>query len=67
MADIIRFALSKFAFMLAFLVIGLIVSVIALARAPKPLTARIVVDALLGYFILLSIGLVLLWLQLRIS
>jgi hypothetical protein len=59
-----RIALSKFVFMFGFLLIGLIVSVIALARAPKPLTARVVVESLLGYFILLSIGLFLLWLQL---
>jgi hypothetical protein len=65
-ADIIRMALSKFAFMFGFLLIGLVVCVIALARAPKPLTARVVVESLLGYFILLSIGLFLLWFQLRI-
>ena len=64
MADVMRIALSKFVFMFGFLLIGLIVSVIALARAPKPLTARVVVESLLGYFILLSIGLFLLWLQL---
>ena len=64
MADVMRIALSKFVFMFGFLLVGLIVSVIALARAPKPLTARVVVESLLGYFILLSIGLFLLWLQL---
>jgi hypothetical protein len=43
-------------FTLTFLVIGLIASGIALLRAPKPLTAPIVVEALLAYFLLFSIS-----------
>jgi hypothetical protein len=54
MGDIIRFVLSNFT--LAFLVIGLIASAIAFARAPKPLTAPVVVEALFAYFVLFSIG-----------
>jgi hypothetical protein len=54
MAGLISFVLGNFT--LTFLVIGLIASAIALMRAPKPLTAPVVVEALLAYFLLFSIG-----------
>ena len=54
MESIIRFALSNFT--LTFVILGLVASAIALARAPKPLTAPVVVEALLSYFILFSVG-----------
>jgi hypothetical protein len=50
----IRFVLSNFT--LTFLIVGLIASGIALLRAPKPLTAPVVVEALFTYFLLFSIG-----------
>jgi len=53
-ADTIRFVLSNFT--LSFMVLGLIVSLISLLRAPKPLTAPVVVEALFAYFLLFSIG-----------
>jgi hypothetical protein len=54
MADLIRFALSDFT--LTFLAVGLIASGVALMRAPRPLTAPAVVEALFAYFLLFSIG-----------
>jgi hypothetical protein len=54
MADVIRLALSNFT--LTFLVIGLIVSLISLLRARKPLTAPVIIEALFSYFLLFSIG-----------
>jgi hypothetical protein len=54
MADLIRFVLGNFT--LAFLLIGLVASAIALMRAPKPLTAPVVVEALFAYFLLFTIG-----------
>ncbi len=54
MADLIRFALSNFT--LTFLVIGLIASLVAIARAPKPLSGAAVCEALFNYFLLFSIG-----------
>ncbi|MGH6905938.1 MAG: DUF6790 family protein [Geminicoccaceae bacterium] len=54
MATFIRLALSNFT--LTLLVVGLIASAVALLRAPKPLTAPVVVEALLAYFLLFSIG-----------
>lgn len=54
MEGVIRFVLSNFT--LTFLVIGLIASGVALLRAPKPLTAPAVVEALFSYFLLFSIG-----------
>jgi hypothetical protein len=54
METLIRFVLSNFT--LSFLVIGLIASGVALLRVPKPLTAPVVVEALLAYFLLFSIG-----------
>lgn len=54
MEDVIRFVLSNFT--LTFLAIGLMASGIALARAPKPLTAPVVVEALFSWFLFFSIG-----------
>jgi hypothetical protein len=54
MEALVRLALSNFT--LTFLVVGLIASGIALMRATKPLTAPVVVEALLAYFLLFSIG-----------
>ena len=54
MQDALRFALSNFT--LTFLVLGLIASGIALLRAPKPLTRPVVIEALLSYFVLFSVG-----------
>ena len=54
MEGVIRFALSNFT--LTFLLLGFIASGIALLRAPKPLTAPVVVEALFSYFLLFSIG-----------
>jgi hypothetical protein len=50
----IVFLLSNFT--LTFLVLGLLASLIALARAPKPLTAALIVDKLLAWFVFFSIG-----------
>jgi hypothetical protein len=47
METLIRFVLSNFT--LSFLIAGLIASGIALLRAPKPLTAPVVVEALFAY------------------
>jgi hypothetical protein len=52
--NIIRCILGNFT--LTFLVIGLIASGVALLRAPKPLTAPVIVEALFAYFLLFSIG-----------
>lgn len=54
MEGVIRFILSNFT--LSFLVVGLIASAVALLRAPKPLPAPAVVEALFSYFLLFSIG-----------
>jgi hypothetical protein len=54
MAALIRFALSNFT--LTFLVLGLVATVVMLLRAPKPLTAPTVVEALFEPFLLFSIG-----------
>jgi len=54
MAEAIHLALSNFT--LSFLIIGLAASLISLLRAPKPLTAARVVEALFFYFLLFSIG-----------
>jgi hypothetical protein len=54
MADLIRFVLSNFT--LTCLIIGLIASGVALMRAPKPLAAPAVVEALFAWFLLFSIG-----------
>lgn len=54
MDSVIGFVLSNFT--LTFLVLGLVVSAIALARAPRPLTAPMIVEALLKWFLFFSIG-----------
>ena len=54
MEEIIRFALSNFT--LSFLAIGLIASAVALSLAEKPLTSSVIIEALLAYFLLFSIG-----------
>jgi hypothetical protein len=54
MYELIRFALSNFT--LTFLILGLIASGLALMRAPKPLLAADVIEALFAYFLLFSIG-----------
>lgn len=59
MAGIIRFVLGNF--MLTFLVVGLLASAVSLLRAPKPLTAPVVTEALFRYFLLFSIGFSLLY------
>ncbi len=50
----IRFALSNFT--LTFLVAGLLASALALARAPRPITTPVLVEALFAPFLLFSIG-----------
>jgi len=52
--DIIAFILGNFT--LTFLVIGLIASMISLARAETPRTSAALMEALISYFILFSIG-----------
>ncbi len=54
MAGLIAFALGNFT--LTFLVVGLIVSVVALSRRPGPLTRAEVVEALFAWFLFFSIG-----------
>lgn len=54
MAGIIAFVLGNFT--LTFLVIGFVFSGVALARAVKPLTAPVVVEALFKWFLFFSIG-----------
>lgn len=54
MAGLIQFVLANFT--LTFLVLGFVASGIALMRAPKPLTAPVVVEALFSWFLLFSIG-----------
>jgi hypothetical protein len=54
MENAIRFILGNFT--LTFLVIGFIATAISLLRAPKPLTAPVIVEALFFYFLLFSVG-----------
>jgi len=54
MRGLIAFVMGNFT--LTFFVIGLIASAIALARAPKPLTLAVIVEALLKWFVFFSIG-----------
>jgi hypothetical protein len=53
-AGIIGFVLGNFT--LTFFVVGLVFSAVALARAAKPLTAAVVVEALFKWFLFFSIG-----------
>lgn len=52
--DMIVFALSNFS--LTFLVIGLVFSVLAIAWAPKPVGAAVVVEKLLSWHVFWAIG-----------
>ena len=54
MADLIRFLLANFT--LTLLILGVIAAAIALARKPRPWRREEVVEALLAYFLLFSIG-----------
>jgi len=54
MASVIQFVASNFT--LTFLGIGLIAAAAALARAPKPLTAPVIIETLLACFVLFAIG-----------
>jgi hypothetical protein len=54
MENLMAFLLSNFT--LTFLVLGLITSAASLLRSPRPLTKPVVVEALLSYFMLFSIG-----------
>lgn len=53
-AEIIRFVLSNFT--LTFLVIGLLFSLAAIMRAPKPVTAAVVVEKLISWHVFWAIG-----------
>lgn len=52
--EIVRFILSNFT--LTFLVIGLLFSLVAIARAPKPVTAAMVVEKLISWHVFWAIG-----------
>ncbi len=54
MASLLEFVLSNFT--LTFFVMGLAASGLSLARAEKPLTAPLVVEALISWFVFFSIG-----------
>jgi hypothetical protein len=54
MSDIIAFIMGNFT--LTFFVIGLVASAISVARAPKPHTTAVVVEALFKWFLFFSIG-----------
>ncbi len=54
MESAIRFILGNFT--LTFLVIGFLATAISLLRAPKPLTAPVIIEALFFYFLLFSVG-----------
>jgi hypothetical protein len=54
MRDIIAFILGNFT--LTFFVIGLVVSAIAIWRAPAPRSSALIVEELFSYFLLFSIG-----------
>lgn len=54
MSEFIGFVLADFT--LTFLIIGLVFSAVALARAEKPLTASVVVNAFIKWFVFFSIG-----------
>ncbi|MET1045364.1 MAG: DUF6790 family protein [Hyphomicrobium sp.] len=52
--EFIRFALSNFT--LTFLVIGLLFSLVAIARETKPITAAVVVEKLISWHVFWAIG-----------
>jgi len=54
MKNLITFLLSNFT--LTLLILGLIASAVSLLRSPRPLTKPVVIEALLSYFMLFSIG-----------
>lgn len=54
MGQLIGFVIANFT--LTFLIIGLVFSAVALARADKPLTAAVVVEAIFKWFLFFSIG-----------
>lgn len=54
LAETIRFALSNFT--LTFLLIGLLFSAVAIARAPKPLSNAVVIEKILSWFVFWTIG-----------
>jgi hypothetical protein len=53
-AETIKFLLSNFT--LTFLVIGLLFSLVAIARAPKPISAAVVVEKLISWHVFWAIG-----------
>lgn len=53
-AEFIRFALSNFT--LTFLAIGLLFSLVAIMRAPKPVSAAVVVEKLISWHVFWVIG-----------
>lgn len=53
-ASIIRFVLSNYS--LTFLVAGFVFALAAIARAPKPVSAAIVIEKLLAWYVFWSIG-----------
>jgi Family of unknown function (DUF6790) len=54
MGDAIRFVLGNFT--LTFLVVGLIASIVSLLRSPHSVSGPLVIEALLFYFLMFSIG-----------
>ena len=52
--EFIRFILSNFT--LTFLVIGLLFSLVAIVRAPKPVTAAVVIEKLISWHVFWAIG-----------
>ncbi len=54
MESTIRYLLANFT--LTLFVVGIVCSAVTLARAPKPLTSSVVVEALFSWFLLFSIG-----------
>jgi hypothetical protein len=54
MANVIRFLLSNFT--LTFLIAGLVAAAVALVRAPRPVSGTTIIEVLLAYFLLFSIG-----------
>ncbi len=52
---VITFVISNY--VLDFLVIGLIVSLVAIARAPRPVSGAVAVEKLLAWYVLFNIGL----------
>jgi len=52
--DAIRYVLSNFT--LTFLLIGLAFSIVAIARAPRPVSVALVVEKLISWFVFFSVG-----------